>query len=122
MTPWNGIQLKQLKIGPLELRFRLSMENCCAIAVIVLGAVIRILLISQGWPISDPATALSSRAMSKLPAALWTSNSISQATATDPTEPPYKGTRNRATFTLLALSRQIISSNIMPLRAEHFSA
>lgn len=50
MARWNGIQLKHLKIGPFKIRFHLDIEDLCAIAIIILGVLIRILLLSQGWP------------------------------------------------------------------------
>ncbi|HJT59439.1 MAG TPA: hypothetical protein VJ761_23220, partial [Ktedonobacteraceae bacterium] len=50
MTRWNGIQLKHLKIGPLKIRLHLDIQDLCAIAIIILGVLIRIVLLSQGWP------------------------------------------------------------------------
>ena len=32
MTRWNEVQLKQLKIGPLEIRFHMDIEDLYAVA------------------------------------------------------------------------------------------
>lgn len=50
MTRWNGIQLKHLKIGPLEIRLHIGVEDLSAIAIIGLGIFIRLLLLTLGWP------------------------------------------------------------------------